>query len=420
MPCCNITILLALRGLKFNQNLISAGPSRFRLFYVSFIKNSFLCRGILKRDTPNFHLTNIQLFYYMASYPKVSVRKVENSRIHPLHKNDIVFGREYTDHMLVCDYKDGKWQSPEIVPFENFSLSPSNSAIHYGQSIFEGVKAYRHPNNKVVIFRPIDNYNRLNISAARMDMPQLPEEIFMGGMLQLIELDEAWVPGEDETSLYIRPFMMAMDEFIGVRTAKNYRFAIICSPAGPYYNKPVHIYVQDKYVRAVKGGIGFTKAAGNYGASMLPSREVKEKGFDQVLWTDAIEHKYVQEIGTMNVFFVVDGTLITPGLGNGTILSGITRRSIIQLAKDHGIPVEERDIPIEELVAAHGAGKLQSAFGSGTAASMSYISSLTYKDETLNLPDISTWKITPLLKKSLDDIRYGRIEDNHGWIFRVN
>jgi len=356
----------------------------------------------------------------MISNLNIAVRKTTNSRIHPLHKDNIVFGKEYTDHMLVCDYKDGSWQTPEIIPFGNFSLSPATSFIHYGQAIFEGVKAYRQPDGAVAIFRPIDNYRRMNVSAARMDMPELPEEIFMDGLKQLIALDEAWVPGESETSLYIRPFMMGMDEFIGVRTSEIYRFAIICSPAGPYYSKPVRIYVQDKYVRAIKGGIGFTKAAGNYGASMLPAHEVKKLGYDQILWTDAVEHKYAQEIGTMNVFFVVDGVAVTPDLNSGTILAGVTRNSIIQLLKDNNIPVEERAISIDELVAAQKAGKLQEAFGSGTAASMSFISDLTYQDETLHLPDVSTWSISPKIKKQLDDIRYGRAEDKHGWLFKVN
>lgn len=356
----------------------------------------------------------------MVSNLNITVRKTTNSRIHPLHKDNIVFGKEYADHMLVCDFKNGSWQTPEIVPFENYSLSPATSFIHYGQAIFEGIKAYRHADGKIAIFRPIDNFHRLNISAARMDMPALPEEIFMEGLRQLVALDEAWIPGEAETSLYIRPFMIGMDEFIGVRTSETYRFGIITSPAGAYYNKPVRIYVQDKFVRAVKGGIGFTKAAGNYGASMLPAHEVKKMGYDQILWTDAIEHKYVQEIGTMNVFFIVDGKALTPDLNSGTILAGVTRNSIIQLLKDNNIPVEERAISIDELVAAQKAGKLQEAFGSGTAASMSFISDLTHQDETLHLPAVADWTISPMIKKQLDDIRYGRSEDTHGWLFQVN
>jgi len=349
----------------------------------------------------------------------IKVSKTEKSRIHPLTKDNLVFGKEYADHMLVCDYKDGQWQTPEIVPFGNFSMSPATSFMHYGQAIFEGIKAYRQPDGSVAIFRPVDNWKRLNVSAYRMGMPEIPEEIFMEGLRQLIELDEAWVPGEAETSLYIRPFMIAMDEFIGVRSSETYRFAIITSPAGAYYNKPVRIYVQDKYVRAAKGGIGFTKAAGNYGASMLPAAEVKKMGYDQNLWTDAVENKYVQEIGTMNVFFIVDGVALTPDLNSGTILAGVTRASIITLLKENGIKVEERPISMDELEQAHKEGKLQEAFGSGTAASMSFIADLTYKGEQLDLPAVSEWTIAPKIKAQLDDIRYGRVDDKFGWRFKI-
>lgn len=354
-----------------------------------------------------------------VSMLNINIRKTEHSRIHPLTKENLVFGKEYADHMLVCDYENGEWQMPEIMPYGDFSMSPSTSFIHYGQAIFEGVKAYRQPDGSIAVFRPYDNWKRMNVSAERMGMPEIPEEIFMEGMRQLIELDDAWVPGEAETSLYIRPFMMGMDEFIGVRPSDTYRFAIITSPAGAYYNKPVRIYVQDRYVRAVKGGIGFTKAAGNYGASMQPTAEVRKMGYDQNLWTDAIENKYVQEIGTMNVFFIVDGVALTPDLNSGTILAGVTRASIITLMEENGIRVEERPVSIHELIDAHKNGKLQEAFGSGTAASMSYIADLTYKGETLSLPDQSTWTIAPKIKAQLDDIRYGRVPDTHGWRFKI-
>jgi len=349
----------------------------------------------------------------------INIRKTEQSRIHPLTKENLVFGKEYADHMLVCDYKDGAWQTPEIIPFGNFSMSPATSFMHYGQAIFEGVKAYRQPDGSVAVFRPYDNWKRMNVSAHRMGMPEVPEELFMEGLRQLIELDAEWVPGEAETSLYIRPFMIAMDEFIGVRPSETYRFAIITSPAGAYYNKPVRIYVQDKYVRAAKGGIGYTKAAGNYGASMLPAAETRKLGYDQNLWTDAVENKYVQEIGTMNVFFIVDGVALTPDLASGTILAGVTRASIITLLQENGIKVEERPISIDELIAAHKEGKLQEAFGSGTAASMSFIADLTYKGETISLPEQATWTIAPKIKAQLDDIRYGRVEDVHGWRFKI-
>lgn len=354
-----------------------------------------------------------------VSMLNINIRKTEKSRVHPFTKDNLVFGKEYSDHMLICDYKDGEWQTPEIVPFDDFSLSPATSFMHYGQAIFEGVKAYRQPDGSVAVFRPQDNWKRLNVSAHRMGMPELPEEIFMEGLRQLIELDAEWVPNDPETSLYIRPFMIAMDEFIGVRPSDTYRFAIITSPAGAYYNRPVRIYVQDRYSRAAKGGIGFTKAAGNYGASMLPAAEVRKMGYDQNLWTDAVENKYVQEIGTMNVFFIVDGVALTPDLSSGTILAGVTRASIITLLKENGITVEERPISIDELIEAQKNGKLQEAFGSGTAASMSFIADLTYKGETLHLPEVANWAIAPKIKAQLDDIRYGKVADTHGWRFKV-
>lgn len=350
----------------------------------------------------------------------IKISKVENSRARALHKDELVFGKEYADHMLVCDYTDGKWGTPEIVPYGPLSLSPSTSAIHYGQSIFEGVKAYRQPDGSSAVFRPEKNWERLNKSASRLDMPEIPKEIFLEGMRQLIALDNAWVPNEDGTSLYIRPFMMATDEFLGVRSSHDYKFMIINSPAGPYYSKPVRIYVQEKYVRAVPGGIGYTKAAGNYGASMLPTSEIKKMGYDQILWTDAFEHKYVQEIGTMNVFFIVNGVAITPDLNSGTILAGVTRDSVIELLKENGIPVEERPISILELVQAYKDGTFQEAFGTGTAASMSLIQDLTYEGETLTLPPADTFPIANKIKKQLDDIRYGRSEDKNGWLFKVN
>jgi branched-chain amino acid aminotransferase len=349
----------------------------------------------------------------------IKVSPIEKSRFKPFENDNLVMGRNFTDHMLVCDYENGAWKTPEIVPYGDMAMSPALAALHYGQSIFEGVKAYRQPDGSVAIFRPDANWARMNVSAKRMDMPKIPKEIFIDGLRKLLEIDNQWIPGFPETSLYIRPFMFSTDAFIGVKTSDNYRFCIICSPAGKYYAKPVNIYVQDEFVRAVPGGIGFTKAAGNYGASMYPTHQVKEKGYDQILWTDAFEHKYVQEIGTMNVFFIIDGKAVTPDLNSGTILAGITRDSIITLFKQNGIEVEERPIDINELVAAYKEGKLQEAFGSGTAASMSYIQSLTYKGETLKLKDVSEWTISPKIKALLDDIRYGRIADENKWRFTV-
>jgi len=259
----------------------------------------------------------------------------------------------------------------------------------------------------------------MNRSAERMAMPPVPEDLFIEGMRTLVNLDRDWVPEGSETSLYIRPFMLAVDEFIGVRPAEKFMFLIITSPAGPYYNKPVSIYVQDKYVRAFPGGIGFTKAAGNYGMSMYPTMEIRKMGYDQILWTDGFTHKYVQEIGTMNVFFVIGDTVVTPDITQDTILEGVTRDSVITLLREKGVKVEERPINIEEIEAAHKAGTLREAFGTGTAASIAPIYALTYHDDKMELPPLDTWEIANGLKKELADIRYGRVPDVHHWTLGV-
>ena len=348
----------------------------------------------------------------------IVVEKVEKSRISEINPENIQFGKNYSDHMLVAQYENGAWGQPEIKPFSNLSLSPATTFMHYGQAIFEGVKAYKDPNGNPIIFRPYDNHKRMNISAKRMAMPEVPEEIFVEGMKQLIALDKDWIPGSEGTSLYIRPFMIAVDEFIGVKPAEKFLFIIITSPAGPYYSKPVSIYVQDQYVRAFPGGIGYTKAAGNYGMSMYPTLEIRKKGYDQILWTDGFEHKYVQEIGTMNVFFVIDGKVITPNVSE-TILAGVTRDSVITLLREKGIPVEERLLSIDEIEAAYKEGKLEEAFGTGTAASIAPIAKLTYHDDEMELPQVDDWKIANWLKDELAAIRYGRKEDNHNWIVTI-
>jgi len=347
------------------------------------------------------------------------VRKVEKSRIEDIEPDNIQFGKHYSDHMLVAYYENGEWQQPEIIPFTELSFSPATTFMHYGQAIFEGVKAYKDPNGNPIIFRPYDNWKRMNRSAERMAMPDVPEEIFIEGMRHLVELDRDWIPTTEDTSLYIRPFMLAIDEFIGVRPAEKFMFIIITSPAGPYYNHPVSIYVQDQYVRAFPGGIGFTKAAGNYGMSMYPTQQIKKKGYDQILWTDGFEHKYVQEIGTMNVFFVIGDKVITPDIKHDTILEGVTRDSVITLLREKGVTVEERPLSIDEIEEAYKAGKLKEAFGTGTAASIAPIKALTYHDDTMELPPVETWETANWLKKELADIRYGRKEDTHGWILHV-
>jgi len=349
----------------------------------------------------------------------IRVNPVSKSRINELNESDIHFGKLYSDHMLVANYANGEWELPEIMPFSNLSLSPATTFMHYGQAIFEGVKAYKDPQGNPIIFRPHDNWKRFNRSAERMAMPAVPEEIFMEGLRRLVDLDRDWVPSLDGTSLYLRPFMIATDEFIGVRPAERFSFIIITSPAGPYYAKPVTIYVQDQYVRAFPGGTGFAKNAGNYGACMYPTQQIRKLGYDQILWTDGFEHKYVQEIGTMNVFFVIGDKVVTPDLAGGTILEGITRDSIITLLRERGTTVEERPLSIDELREAYNQGELKEAFGAGTAASIAPISELTFHDQHMVLPDVATWEIAGWLKQEMADIRYGRKADTHGWIFRV-
>lgn len=349
----------------------------------------------------------------------IVVHKVEKSRVGQLDPKNIQFGKLYSDHMLVAYYENGAWGQPEIIPFDNLSLSPATTFFHYGQAIFEGIKAYKDPQGNPIVFRPHDNWKRMNRSAERMAMPDVPEELFVDGIKALVDIDRNWVPDADDSSLYIRPFMVAIDEFIGVRPAEKFMFMIITSPAGAYYSKPVNIYVQDQYVRAFPGGIGFTKAAGNYGMSMYPTLQIKKMGYDQILWTDGFEHKYVQEIGTMNVFFVIGDTVITPDIKHDTILEGVTRDSVITLLREKGVKVEERMLGIDEIEAAFKAGTLKEAFGTGTAASIAPIGSLTHNDLRMELPPMEKWEICNWLKKELADIRYGRKADTHGWIERV-
>ena len=354
----------------------------------------------------------------MIAAMDISIRKAERSKLQDLNLDNLPFGRYFSDHMLEADYEDGEWKNIEIKPYQPLLLSPSLAALHYGQAIFEGIKAYKDRNGKPFIFRPQDNYRRFNISAERMQMPAVPEELFMEGMRRLVELDQNWIPSREDHSLYIRPFMFSSDELIGVRPSDNYKFMIILSPTGPYYNVPMRIYVEEKYVRAAPGGIGYAKAAGNYGAAMLATAEAKRKGYDQVLWTDAVEHKYVQECGTMNVFFIIGNTAITPDLEQGTILDGVTRQSAMTLLKEMGFTLEERSLSIDEIIEAYKAGQLFEVFGTGTAATISMIKELRYKDYVMNF-DVDNWKTAPTIKKWLTDIREGRREDKYHWMWKV-
>lgn len=354
----------------------------------------------------------------MIAPENINITKVERSKLEDINLENIPFGKYFTDHMLEVDYEDGEWKNAEIKPYQPLLLDPSLAAIHYGQSIFEGIKAYKNAAGEVSVFRPLDNYKRFNISAQRMEMPQIPEAIFMEGMRLLIELDKNWIPQQEDHSLYIRPFMFSSDSMIGVRPSEKYKFMIILSPTGPYYSAPMRIYVEEEFVRAVPGGVGYAKAAGNYGAAMFATAEAKKKGYDQVLWTDAFEHKFVQECGTMNVFFVIGNKAITPGLESGTILAGVTRDSVITVLKEMGLEVEERRLNIDEIIEAHKAGQLHEVFGTGTAATISLIKELRYKDYVMEF-DVANWKVAPAVKTTLNAIRYGQLPDSHGWLYKV-
>lgn len=354
----------------------------------------------------------------MIASQGIRVTKVERSKLNDIPLENIPFGKFFTDHMLEADYENGEWKNVEIKPYQPLVLSPSVAALHYGQAIFEGIKAYKDANGNAFVFRPHENHKRFNVSAERMQMPAVPEDIFIEGMRRLIDLDKSWIPAKPDHSLYIRPFMFSSDEVIGVKPSDTYKFLIILSPTGPYYSAPMRIYAEEKYTRAAPGGVGFAKVAGNYGGSMLATAEARRKGYDQVLWTDAIEHKYAEEIGTMNVFFVIDGKACTPDLSGGTILDGITRKSAITIMRDMGVEVEEKRVNLEDVVEAYKAGKVTEIFGTGTAATISMLKELKYKD-TVMVFDENKWKVAPEMKKRMDAIKNGEVEDTHGWMFKV-
>ena len=348
----------------------------------------------------------------------ISITKAERSKLQDINFENLPFGKYFTDHMLEADFEGGEWKNVEIKPYQPLLLYPSVVALHYGQAIFEGIKAYKDQKGEAFIFRPHDNFRRFNISAQRMQMPTIPEEIFIEGMRQLIALDKNWIPQRDDYSLYIRPLMFASDEVIGVKPSENYKFVIMLSPTGPYYSAPMRIYVEEKYVRAVEGGVGYAKTAGNYAAAMYATAQAKKQGYDQVLWTDAFEHKYVHECGTMNVFFVIGDKALTPELDSGTILDGVTRASVITLLKEMGYNVEERPVSILEIIDAYKSGTPVEAFGAGTAATISPIKELKYKDFVMHF-DVDKWKAAPAIKTTMSEIREGRREDKYNWMWKI-
>ncbi len=331
------------------------------------------------------------------------------------------FGKHFTDHMFIMEYTDGEWRNPRIEPYHRLSLDPSSSVLHYAQEIFEGLKAYRSPDGRILMFRPDANAERLNNSARRMCMPTINVDFNVEAMRRLVEVEKEWVPYSEGTSLYLRPTMFANDEALGVHAAHNYVYFIICSPSGAYYKdglKPIRIRVEDRYVRAVRGGTGFAKTGGNYACSILAGDEAERDGYSQVLWLDGEHMKYVQEVGAMNMMFVINGKLVTADLED-TILPGVTRRSILTLARDMGMEIEERHIAIDELVAYAESGELQEAFGTGTAAVVSPVGELAYRDKHMVIGGGKIGDITMRFYNTLTGIQWGRLPDAHGWTKEV-
>lgn len=349
----------------------------------------------------------------------IKITKVEKSKIDSVDFDNLPFGKFFSDHMFEMNFADGKWSEPTIVPFHNLSLHPATSALHYGQAIFEGLKAKKSANGEVLVFRPDMNAKRFNESAERMSMQPIPEEIFLEGLKTLLDLDRAWVSAKPGQSLYIRPFMIATDDYVGIRPSERYKFLIITSPVGGYYSEPVKVKIETKYTRAAAGGVGRAKAAGNYAASLYPAKLAQEEGYRQLIWTDAKTHTYIEEAGTMNVIFQIGDKLITPSEEDDTILKGITKRSVLQIAKEWGYQVEERKVTIQEVVEAMENGTLKDAFGAGTAATIAHISEIGYNGTDYKLPAIEERELSNKIKDYINQYKSGEVEDKFNWLMRV-
>jgi branched-chain amino acid aminotransferase len=343
---------------------------------------------------------------------------VEKSRLSTVDFSNIAFGQVYSDHMFTADYVEGQWRDFTIRPYGQLSLWPGTCGLHYGQSVFEGLKAYKNDAGEVLVFRPEMNARRLSISAERMCMPQLPEEIFMASLTEVLRADGDWVPSLPDTSLYIRPFMFATDEYIGLKPSRSYKYILFTCPVGQYYSRPVKVKIETKFSRTVAGGTGFAKAAGNYAGSLYPPRLGQEQGYDQLIWTDGKAHRFIEEAGTMNIMFLIDGVLVTAETQD-TVLKGITRDSVLTLAREWGVPVEERPVEVHEVVDAARSGRLLEAFGTGTAATITSIANIGYEGKDFSLPPLTDKSLCARLRAALESIKTGRAEDKYGWIYKV-
>ena len=352
----------------------------------------------------------------------IKITRTTEPKAKPAAGQKLGFGKIFTDHMFVMNYTEGKgWHDPRIEPFHNISLSPAAMVYHYGQEMFEGLKAYKGENGEVFLFRPDMNAKRTNATNDRLVIPQIPVEDFVQAVSAVVDVDRDWIPTEPGTSLYIRPFIIATDEFLGVAPSKTYLFMVILSPSGAYYESglaPVGIWIEDEYVRAVRGGIGFAKTGGNYAASLIAQQKAHDAGFSQVLWLDGVERKYIEEVGAMNIFFKIGGKIVTPAL-SGSILPGITRNSVIQVCKSWGYEVEERKISVDELLQAQKDGTLEECFGTGTAAVISPVGKLRYVDEIMTIQDGQTGPVSLKLYETITGIQLGKLPDEFGWRVKV-
>ena len=352
----------------------------------------------------------------------IRIELTDTPKAKPTDESNLGFGHVFTDHMFIMDYETGKgWHNARIIPYQDLVLSPASMCLHYGQEIFEGLKAYRTAEGKVQLFRPEENFKRMNVSNERMVIPQINEQDALEGLMKLLSIEKDWVPYTEGTSLYIRPFIIAVDPYLGVKPADRYMFIIILSPSGLYYStglNPVKIYVESKYVRAVRGGTGFAKTAANYAISLAGQDEAHKQDYEQVLWLDGVEQKYVEEVGSMNIFFVIDGEVITPAL-TGSVLPGITRKSAIEVCRKMGYKVTERKISIQEIAQAYDAGKLEEVFGTGTAAVISPVGHLKWNDKIMEINNNEIGKISQMLYDTMTGIQWGKLPDEFGWICEV-
>jgi len=347
----------------------------------------------------------------------LSIHLTSESRVSKVDFHNLPFGKIITDHMFEIDFDGKQWVNPRISPVEKMSIHPMNMALHYGQSIFEGMKASRSKDGTPLLFRPELHAKRMNASAKRMCMPEIPEDLFVEAIHAIVGLEQEWIPKIEGSALYVRPLMFATDEMVGVKASDTYKMLVICLPVGPYYPKPIKLLVEHDYIRAAQGGVGEAKTAGNYAAALYPSKLARDKGYDQILWLDAVEHKLVQEVGTMNIFFVFKNEIVTPAT-SGTILKGITRASALEILRGNGHVVNERDLSIDEILTRHQAGDLVEVFGTGTAALVANVEEIKYDDVTITLSH-DNWQLSTSIRDEINGMRFGTIADKRGWTVPV-